>query len=78
MSWKTAIWKMGRGRFVCDGIDTDAMVRASVKPYFMYFFQSSGFIDQNSPDGSETPPSTRFYNPGGFITKHGFICQITR
>lgn len=49
------------------GIDTHAMVRAS-----MYCTLSSNRVLQTRTHESETFPSTRYHNRGGFITKDGF------
>lgn len=52
------------------------IVKASIEPY-VPFLKFGFFKPEVSPIG-ETFLSTRFYILGDFITKYGFICQITR
>lgn len=73
---ETSDLEKGNDTFDCDRMDTYATVVATVTPYVS--FPKSRFNIPDPPDGSRMFSSTRFYKLEGLITKHGFICWITR
>ena len=54
----------------------DGYTRASLKSYVL--FPVIGFYRPERMNQKLFLRPGFFYNPEGFITKHGFICQITR